>query len=218
MALGNYTADRLAQIREGTYQGPSDVQDHYLWDTLAIPSSTTTNGVMSFFTAPQSPTKPLAKTNLQDAGKLPTGQAFVAVAIRPQLDLSFASGALPNVTDAACNLVNDFYRVLENSAVQFEISGRQYDLQAPAGIWQNPVALSVGSADVATSLVARVGDYNHKGWVSLNTPIIIGELVNFKLNLYLNSSDTLLKNAIDALAAAGCSIKWIMRGTLERLK
>lgn len=213
--LGPQTAHALGLARAGTYQGPSDVQDHYLWDTLPFPA---TAQEMKFFVTPQGGNKSFAQTNMIDSGKMPTGQSFVCFAVRPMLVLHAAANALPNDPLVSTPVINDFFRVMENSAVQIQFQNNSYQLQAPGSNWLNNVNFASAATDASNTVYGRVGDYNHKNWLPLHTPIIIGELVAFSLSVFPNPLDAMTTTALAALNTATCQLQWVLKGTLERLK
>jgi hypothetical protein len=197
-------------IRQGSYQGASDIQDHYWFDTLPIQGSNIS--LYNFFTSPISATKVAQQTNLQDAGKFPTGQSFVTNAI------GFRVVKLGGPTSIVSQSINEIYTVLENSNVELIIAGREFDFQAPASAFLP--AVSSASSDVTGGADAslRVGDFNQRNWLPLKTPITISELVSFKVALTVNNADANVATALNNLNALGIELRWVLRGTLERLK
>lgn len=196
-------------IRQGSYQGSSDIQDHYWFDTLPFQASNIS--LYNFFTSPISATKVAQQTNLQDAGKFPTGQSFVTNALG--FRLVGADGA--DVIESA-KAVQDFYTVMENANVELIIAGREFDFQAPASIFLPAVSIAEGDATSTASV--RVGDFNSRNWLPLKTPITISELVSFKVAFTVNNANTAVATALTDLVSAGVSLRWVLRGTLERLK
>lgn len=196
-------------IRQGSYQGSSDIQDHYWFDTLPFQASNIS--LYNFFTSPISATKVSQQTNLQDAGKFPTGQSFVTNALGFRLVASDGS----DVAVTSKNIA-DFYTVMENSNVEVIIAGREFDFQAPASIFLPAVSVADGDATNTSSL--RVGDFNSRNWLPLKTPITISELVSFKVAFTVNNANAKVATALTDLLAGGVELRWVLRGTLERLK
>lgn len=203
-------------IRQGSYQGASDIQDHYWFDTLPFQGANIS--LYNFFTTPISGNKVVQETNLQDAGKFPTGQSFVTNAIGFHF---LPNGTVDEEIDA--DIVRDFYTVMRQSNVQVIIAGREFDLQAPASIFLPSVAVSQLTGNTADTFPTRVGDFTNRGWLPLKTPITISELVSFKLAFSVNNANAEVADALARLSdssegALPAQLRWVLRGTLERLK
>jgi len=205
-------------IRQGSYQGASDVQDHYWFDTLPFEPSTISN--IRFFSGPISPSKTIQETNLQDAGKFPTGQSFVLNAFQPHLLAKFDE-ATP---EKASQVVTDYYTVLEESLIEIVIAGREFDFQGPGSVWLPSVSIAQQTEAAAVGITeTRVGDFNHRNWLPMKTPITIGELVSFQLRQTINVADAQVAAALGRLSDTSsgklaAKLRWTFRGTLERLK
>ena len=207
------TRQDIKLIRQGSYQGASDVQDHIWWDTQDFQASTVAD--YSFFVTPIGVGKPKQQTNLQDAGKFPTGQSFVTNAVGFHF--------LPKHTvdaQVVSTVVADFYTVMREANVDIIIAGREFDFQSPASAFLPPIAVvqqtEAGAVGIAEQ---RIGDFNNRGWLPLKTPITISELVSFKLLFSVNNSDPEVAGALTRLSANDpAQLRWCLRGTLERLK
>jgi len=220
MALLNRTKAALALVREGSYQGESDVLDHVLFDTLNFQTSATATYL--FFQQGQGTGKTATDTNLTANGQLPSGNNFLIQRLGFHL--------IPNVQDAtpeiAVDVVRDFYCVMENSLIEIVVRGREFDFQAPGSLFLPNIAISQKSDGLAAtpSYVGRVGDYNAKNWIALNTPIALEALASFNLKMAVNTSNVQVAAALGRLAATGAGVtlpaalRWQLGGTLERSK
>jgi hypothetical protein len=200
---GTFNDARL--ISGGSYSGAADIQDHVWYDTLTMSAATE---YLFFQQGQQAGSKPLQDTNLLANGQLPNGQEFVIHSIGVHLQAGVRTGAtVPAIVDA-------FYGLLENSTIQFRIAGREFDLEIPGSVYLPSVSASASTAGANT--ISRVGDFNNKSWLGLKTPIVIGELVSFNLKMAASSNASAYLTTLAATTAS--RMKWMLRGTLRRLK
>ncbi len=202
------TQQDLGLIANGSYGGASDVQDHYLYDTLALQGSNQSE--YKYFSTPVGGAKTIQKTNMVGQGTLPAGQNYVAQA----LGFKF----LPNSTDADTinSLVADLYTVLSKTTLRVIITGREYDLECPASIFLP--AVSIAGESATNTSVSRIGEFNVNNWIALQTPITIAQLVSFSITLLVENTDAEVSAALGRLNTAGCELRWCFRGTLKRMK
>lgn len=202
--------NNIALLRSGSYpSGASDIQDHVLWDTVAFKASSTSK--YSMFREPQGVNgKTLADTNLDDAGKLPTGKAFNIQSI------GFSLAGIPSNSTSALPLVKSLYDVMRDGVVEIVINGREYDLQIPADVFLPSIAEIAG--DASNSATSRVGDFSVNPWYGLQIPIPVGTQVNFEVKWTFDNAKADVATALDALEAAGVRLRTKLRGILSRTK
>jgi hypothetical protein len=209
------TVQALREIEKGSYTGVADVQDHILYDT--IPFGPSTKADYAFFSTIDGKSK--ADTNMLNNSQLPNGQAMEISGIKFDL-LTFAEEA---TVEDVNGIINAFYTVMQNSTVQIEIPGREYDLQVPGSAFL-PSVVATQSAEegsVTSTPSMRVGDFNTHSWMGLKTAIVIGNLVSFKLRLLVDQAKPQVAAALTLLNDSGntpASLRWSLRGTLKRLK
>jgi len=221
------TAIANALLDGNTYGIDRDVLSHILYDRLLF-QATTVRTVSNFFTVPQggaygAGVKGLTETNMADPGKLPAGQRFLIEQI--------SSGIIPVIVapgdvDTA-TVVAAYANILQQSIFEINIPGKEYDWQNPGTIFLPPV-FAIGSATVvdATNRIARVGDFVSPGWVTLDTPILIGDVkgapVSFKVTMQTASAiaavTTIINTASGTLDTQVCAQEIRLRGTLKRMK
>lgn len=204
------TYDMLEQLKSGSYGKSGDLLFHTLYDQVTVQAGTVLT--QEFFTTPIGQIvggvpKSIALTNLRDTGKLPAGNAFIANKIR----LGFFNGAATaaNITTQ----INNFYTALSKCNVEIRIVGREFDFQCQGNLFLPNVANTAltGAADG----YVRVGDYLSAGSVKLLTPVIISELVSFKVVMNFDSTAA---TALTALNGAGSMFHWDLIGMLARKK
>jgi len=203
-------------VRAGSYQGSRDTNDLLLWDTLNF---STTQQEYQFFTQPigsGSTAKTRQSTNMIDTGKMPFGQDVVLKAI--------GFHYIPKVVDTTLSTrVQAFYTVLEESYVQFQIVGREFEFEATGDCWLPNVsmvytaqaALTGGNAVYAN----RVGDFLYHGWYVLKQPIPVTQLVSFKLRWFVDTNATAVSTALTTLTTTQTDkLRWKLGCGFERSK
>lgn len=213
-------ADALALGVNGSYSNEGNALQHTLYDSALVPAAL--GGQINFFTQPigaayGAGNKTLNDTNLSDPGKLPNGQTFLAtamsLAVKPQAD---------TVAGGASALANDFmagiYGWISNSIFQIVIAGREFEYQVPG----TELLPTIPVAQVGTAAALRVGDYWTSGWTKLNaTPVVIGQLVSFQVQMIYAASQTAAINTqVNAAMAEAVTqapeVQMRLRGYLTR--
>lgn len=191
--INKQLADALAQLGNGSYSNEGNALQHTLYDTAQIPAALGTN--VNYFTQPigaayANGNKTITETNLNDPGKLPNGQGFIATAMSVAVKFNadtVAGGANSLFEDA----VSGFYGFLQNSVFEIRIAGREYDYQVPGTEFLPTAPLAVQGGSTTTLAAQRLGDYWTSGWTKLNqTPIVIGNLVSFSVVQISGQQDT----------------------------
>lgn len=200
-------------INAGSYQGSRDTNDLLVWDTLGI---STTLQEYDFFTQPigsGSTPKTRQSTNMIDTGKMPFGQDVVVKAI--------GFHYIPKVVDATLpTRVQAFYTVMEESLVQFQIIGREFEFEADGSNWLPSISISsiLTSATSATAH-ARIGDFQYHGWYVLKQPIPVTMLVSFRLKWLVDTSATAVSTALTTLTTTQTDkLRWKLGCAFERSK
>jgi hypothetical protein len=200
-------------INSGSYQGSRDTNDLLVWDTLAV---STTLQEYDFFTQPigsGSTPKTRQSTNMIDTGKMPFGQDVVVKAIGFHYVPKLVDVTLPKRVQA-------FYTVMEESLVQFQIIGREFEFEASGDTWLPCIAISsdLGVATTATTY-ARIGDFQYHGWYVLKQPIPVTMLVSFRLKWLVDTSATLVSAALTTLTTGNADkVRWKLGCAFERSK
>jgi hypothetical protein len=212
----------LELLRKGSFGDRNDVQGHTLFDSIVPPTSAPSDGLV-FFNRGQGAAltstvqKERFETNIPTNGSaLPAGQTFLA----KKLKLSLVSFLQDGATDLV-NVVNAFYQVVKSSYFRFQIVGKsEYEWEAPGTVFfptVSEVGLPPGTVDAF-----RVGDYNHPSIIPFVTPIVIGELVTFRLTCYTGSAVaanlTILNALLTILNTQVAYIRAELIGTLVRSK
>lgn len=206
--LPQKTREALALARQGTYQGASDVLDHYIHDTLAVEAATTQQYL--FFQSGIQTGKNQIATNLQDNGKLPSGQSYVLAAF----GFSFLPGDATALTPVQA--VNHLYEMLRGSLLELKVAGTDFQWQGSGSVLIPNVAIA--TADAVNTSALSVGQFNSSNWIPLNTPVTLSSQVSFNWRLTVDTTDAVVAAAVAALNGDSASLRLVMRGTLERLK
>ena len=213
----------LALVKQGSYsQVAGDVLDHVLHDFARF-AQTTVRATTTFFSVPIGGTfgsgvKGKPETNLIDPGKLPSGQGFLVKEIGLKAKWFHQAADTNNAI-----LLNDLLTVINASVFEIRIAGREFDLQVPGSIF-TPAFMASGLAAMtdATTRPFSFGSTMASGWVKLNTPIAIGELVSFNVSQITGSGDATtagyLTTASNNLYTANAEMGVLLKGTLVRSK
>lgn len=206
--------------RQGSYSQSRDVILHTLYDTRYFGA---TFSDYTFFVQPigsawRTGSKTLNETNMNSAGSLPNGQSFIVkrigLSLISALEASDANGA---------DIVQAFTNIVQSSVFELRIAGREYDFQAHGSEFLPNVFVNTDLAATQSTNVTRVGDVIASGWVPLrDTPIVIGELVNFSVHQEVNNPDTAVQTILNAnstlLNGEYCTMKVSLQGVLTRAK
>lgn len=220
--ISSEIARDIELLRKGSFGDRNDVQHHVLSDSVQFQAGIPADGYIFFGRGQGSAltstiTKQKYETNLPSNGQLPAGQTFLA----KKMQLALISNR-PSADTDIVDYTNAFYQLIKNSYLQFRIEGKsEFEFETHGSVFF-PAVCEVG--DTANTLGAlRVGDFNHHSWTTLLTPIVLGELVTFKVILKPGSSDTAtigprLTVLNDALASQYAQIRCSLNGTLVRSK
>lgn len=180
------TAQDVAQMGNGSYGDMKEADDIFLWDTIAV---STTAQEYQFFTQPigsgTAPGKTRQRTNMVAPGALPFGQNALVKAI------SFHY--YPKVVGSTlATRVQAFYNMMEESYMQFQIINREFEFEASGSIFLPNVSVVTQVSTTGTQGVAeaqgRVGDFNYAGHYILKSPIVLQNLVAFKLRWFVDTT------------------------------
>lgn len=207
--------------RAGSYSDSRDVILHTLFDTRYFGSTISdyTYFVQPVGSAWRVGSKTSNETNMNSAGQLPNGQSFIVKRIGCYLISHIASDEVN-----AADVVQAYVNIMQSSLFELRIAGREYDFQAHGTKFLPNL---IAASDAATSTpthAARFGDVISSGWVPLrDTPIVIGELVNFSVHQEVQNPDTTVKSDIlDANAKLlqdnYCTMQVALEGVLTRAK
>jgi hypothetical protein len=223
----------MAQLAGGTYGKGGDVLDHYLWDTEAF-SNTTVRAETRFFNKgyganygyTSGATKTLTETNMVDTGKLSAGQSFLVKAISLGFHTNLEDDQSLVANQIASKIMTAWSTMLRASVFEFRFANQDFAWQAPGHIFLPSVSISANQTSAMVDATSRpvgvqVGDFNHYNWISIKTPLVIGELVGFSLLMKSGTGDIAACQVGDAtsdLFAAKSLMSVIMKGTLTRSK
>lgn len=223
----------MAQMAGGTYGKGGDVLDHYLWDTSEFANTTArpetrffSKGFGSSYGYTAGSTKTLTETNLTDTGRLVAGQSFlvkaISLAFHPNLD---------NEQDVSANaiadkLINAWYTYVRGSVFEFAFANQDFAWQCPGHVFLPSIACAATqtvTVVAATQLMnqVRVGDFTHQNWISIKTPLVVGEMVSFNVKMKTQTGDGAAMQVNPAtvdLFANECLMSVILKGTLTRSK
>lgn len=223
----------MAQLAGGTYGKGGDVLDAYLWDTEGFANTTVrpeTRFFMKGFGAnygyAAGAQKTLTETNMTDTGKLAAGQSFLVKAISLAFHANLEVEQNTEANAIAAKLLESWYTMLRGSVFEFRFANQDYAWQAPGHIFLPSVSVAAGQTGLTTVASARtygvrVGDFNHYNWISIKTPLVIGELVSFSVTMKSGTGDSTamqLGDATAALYAAKSLMTVILKGTQTRSK
>lgn len=215
-------AEALQLGKNGSYSNEGNVLQHTIYDRTEFQAATV-RGTTQFFVGAQGATfmgatKALTETNLQDSGKLPNGQTFLI----KEMSIALIPGFVGTADGDVKTIIAAYYNIVQNSIFEIKIAGREFDLQTPGSCFLNPVqAIGTGTMVDATTRPVSVGDFISTGWLKLGTtPIPIGQLVSFQVNMRTAAADaaidTILDTASDVLATQNAMIECRLRGVLTR--
>jgi hypothetical protein len=209
-------------MSRGSYGKSGDVQDHTLFDQLLFQNTTVATN-RTFFTTPiggayGAGVKTFIETNMQDPGKLPNSQSFLI----KQVSLAFVPMFVQADVDGA-SILSSVINIIQASLFEIKIAGREFDMQKPGSEFLPGFFAAVRSTMVdATDRPIRVGDVIQSGWLKLETPIPLGEMVSFNVTQRTGSAIaalvTILDTASDLLEAQNAALQFRLRGTLTRSK
>lgn len=223
----------MAQLSGGTYGKGGDVLDHYLWDTEGF-ANTTVRAETRFFQKgfggsygyTAGATKTLTETNLTDTGRLAAGQSFLVKAISLAFHANLEVEQNTEANNIASKLAESWYTLLRGSVFEFKFANQDFSWQAPGHIFLP--SMSIAAVQDAQSTVAdsrpvpvSVGNFGHYNWISIKTPLVIGELVSFSVVMKSGQGDIAALqsgDATSALFAAKSLVSVILKGTLTRSK
>jgi hypothetical protein len=211
-AISNSSAAAEAYRRAGSYQGSRDTNDLLVWDALPF---STTQQEYSFFTQPigsGATPKSRQSTNMIDTGKMPFGQDVVVRAI--------GFHYVPKVVDTTLTTrVQAFYTVMEESYVQFQIIGREFEFESPGDGWLPNVAISSSITGTQGVSHARIGDFQYHGWYVLKQPVPVTMLVSFRLRHFVDTTAAAVATALTTLTTTATDkIRWKLGCAFMRSK
>lgn len=223
----------MAQMAGGTYGKGGDVIDHYLWDTAEF-ANTTVRAETRFFVKgfgqgfgyTAGATKTLTETNLTDTGKLPAGQSFLVKAISISFLDNLEVAQATEANQVAAARVSAWYTLLHGSVFEFRFANQDFAWQAPGDIFLPSVSVSAVQNALTTVATSRpvgvqTGAFMHYNWIAMKTPLVIGELVSFSVNMKSGAGDIAAIQVGDATTTLfdGKSLmKVILKGTMTRSK
>lgn len=174
----------VAQMQNGSYGEMKEADDIFLWDTIAV---STTAQEYQFFTQPigsgTAPGKTRQRTNMVAPGALPFGQNALVKAI----SFHYYPKVIGNTL---ASRVQAFYNMLEESYIQFQIINREFEFEAPGSIFLPNVSIVNETTSGTTNTVnmSRVGDFVYHGHYILKSPIVLENLVAFKLRWFVDTT------------------------------
>lgn len=166
---------------------------------------------LSFFQVPVGQSsKTLADTNMELAGQLPSGQAFLIESIELYLFPGVAPG-LNSTTDAdTAEFTNDVYDFAKSGSLALNIGSKKYVQEAPLGRFPPKTRLAGWSALTTTeATLTKIVDYSAAGGrpYLLRSPYLLESSQNFNITLTWPAAVPL-----SAAARIGC----VMEGVLYR--
>jgi len=211
-AISKASAAANAYRKAGSYQGSQDTNDILVWDTL--PFSTTQQEYI-FYSQPVgsgTTAKTRVDTNMITPRTMPFGQDVVVRAI--------GFHYIPKVVDATLpTRVQAFYTVMEESLVQFQITGREFEFESSADAWLPNVVISSTLTGTQGVSFARIGDFQYHGWYVLKQPIPVTELVAFNLRFFVNTSAAAVSTALTTLTTTATDkLRWKLGCAFMRSK
>jgi hypothetical protein len=223
----------MAQLAGGTYGKGGDVLDGYLWDTEGF-ANTNVRAETRFFQKgyggnygyAAGANKTLTETNLTDTGKLAAGQSFLVKAISLAFHTNLEVEQATKANAIAAKVLSSWYTLLRGSVFEFSFANQDFAWQAPGHIFLPSVSVAAGQNTTITQATdstygVKVGEFQHMNWISIKTPLVIGELVSFKVVMKSGTGDSTamqLGDATSALYSALSLMTVIMKGTFTRSK
>lgn len=207
--LSNAAKQLIDMQRGGTYSLSRDALKHRIWDSRTFSATISDNDyfVQPIGAAWVTGSKTINETNMIDSGKLPAGQVFMICRMSIGcLAQTAAAGVNPNLVEQAFNLV------LANSVFEIKVAGRDFDYQIHGSEFlPRPIA-------VAGTLAAAYGAGRSitNGWNRLDpTPIVIDNLVSFRVNQRIIQNNATSLAALNAGTAILNTAVSVMQVTLE---
>lgn len=191
----------------GSYSLSRDALKHNLWDTRYFGTAATS---ITFYSQPigapwRAGNKTINETNLQDSGRLPNGQTFLATHITIGLQTYTATA---NTTGHEAPRA--FINLIHSSVFEIKIAGRSFDFQVHGSQFL-PRPLSV-SGQLATNSPVRLGDSFCSGIIKLDpAPIFIDQLVTFSVEQTITNADP----AVIAILNADSSVLYGLYSTMN---
>lgn len=174
--------------QSGSVQGKQDVRWEPLYDTVTLANAAYTKSTQRFFSTAISGSKTLQKTNMVNAGALPSPQGFKCFGIRMEAFLSQAAGTISDIA-ALQTLAMDSY-------IRFFVGSKDY-FTAPLAAVCGGIDLSIsGSASTHTTTpdpmaYTYLGRPNHYGFrFPKNQYVQIGSAENFGVEWVINTTLT----------------------------
>ena len=220
--LPSHLQDDISMLKKGSFGSKADVQEHCIWDTIVFPATVSSEGIQ-FFTKGMGGTygsalgfsKEKGETNLQD-GKMPAGQGFIAKKMSISL-ISFRAKADLDTTE----VVSEFGNIIKNSYWQIQLPGKsEFESEFP-GTHFFPSIQEIGYySNTPNQNAIRMGDYNHHTWMSLAVPLVLDELVTFKVICRVGAAESSagVATSVTTLNTRKAAIRFTFKGTLVRSK
>lgn len=225
------TARQLRLLSNGSYStGKGNAQNDYLWDRIILPATTQAQGI-PFFRVPRSGNygvtagdlKTEIETSMEDNGKLPAGQNFLANAIQVSLITGNGQGTDGTYTVGIDRILHAWATYMQHTIFIFKFTNTEYSWRTPGttflpSVFQN----GESGALAATGAMVRMGDFHHLNWINMPTKVPITEQVNFTLTAFTTSGAaailTLVQNAMAFLngSTRRCEVQTTLRGMLTR--
>jgi len=237
-AMQKTTARQLRLLSNGSYStGKGNAQNDYIWDRYLMPAAPAAQGTPLFriprsgaFGTVAGDAKTEIETSMEDNGKLPAGQNFLANAICPHFITTNNIASTGDYVHHTDRLLQAWKVFQQHTNWIFKFSNTEYSWRAPSVIFL-PAVYENGASAVYTANEHHVksGEYQHLSWMNMPTRIPITEQVNFTLTAFTTSGAAsilaLVTNAMAFLnnATAGntptavqCEVQVTLRGLLTR--
>ena len=160
---------------------------------------------------------------MEDNGKLPAGQNFLANACQISLVTGNGQAADGTYTVGIDRILHAWKVYQQHTLYNFKFTNTEYSWRSPGtnhlpSVWEN----GESGALAATGAIVRMGEFQHLNWINMPTKVPITEQVNFTLTAFTTSGAaailTLVTNAMVFLnlAARRTELVCTLRGMLTR--
>jgi len=225
------TARQLRLLSNGSYStGKGNAQNDYIWDRFVMPATPAAQGTPLFriprsgaYGATAGDAKTEVETSMEDNGKLPAGQNFLANACQMSLITPNGQTNAGVYTVGIDRILHAWKVYLQHTLVNFKFTNTEYSWRSPGtnfipSVFEN----GESGALAATGAMVRSGDFQHLNWINMPTKVPITEQVNFTLTLFTTSGSAaillLVQNAMFFLNGATrlTEVQATLRGMLTR--
>ena len=222
--ISNEALEMVKAMQGGAYSPTAkEVKSWVLWDTRYF-NSTINNATL--FSVAQgggwrgNTIKSKNETNLEDPGRLPSGQMmimthFATMLIVPQLSTATDTAALArSFTNLLCSSVFEF--TIRNKAFEFQVHGSE--------LLPRPIFLpGLQDNDTDANDVFQVGRSVTFGWLNLDpVPIPVGDTEGFTISHEIQNPDTTVDAILDAdsaaLSTANATMQFLLKGVTVHSK